>query len=616
MRAAAVKRRGGRAVLALLVGLLVGVWVGGGLVWVFNRSKLRGSGAVGDASLVQADEVNLVPADAAGFAHARLADLWKTESAAEFRQMLEKAGPDALKALDEGFVPAPSAVERVTVVGLKAAPPPAGDPPLPKRFQPGFPQPGANPFADPGMTDVFAIVAFSAPVDADQLRTTNLPAAVKKTAGGRDYWHDARTDAAVHFPGDRLLVVGTGRGVEAFLTRPARADGPLAPAIKLAAGGTRHVVAAVNLTQTPLPPGLTRDLPPEASPILRADSMTVALVVGGGVKLDLRATYKDEDAATKAEEAVKTAAAAGRKSLAETKARMQEALAGKPGQPKPRPIQELPEAVGGAFGLGAITMLEEWLTDPPLRRDGAELSAVVTLPSLAASSVQMNAVAVGLLLPAVQKVREAAARATGQNNLKQLGLALHSFHDANGQFPPAAWGPAIDPDTGRRKTSGNLSWRVAMLPYIEHDALYQQFKLDEPWDSPTNKKLIPLMPKTFVSPQAPAEPGKTYYKVFVGGGAMFDKGSPKGPRMTEIADGTSNTIMIAEGGEPVIWTKPDDFEYDPRRPLPDLRFQGRNGVNVAMADGSVRFVNLDAVSEKTLRALITRSGGEVPGKDW
>ena len=116
--------------------------------------------------------------------------------------------------------------------------------------------------------------------------------------------------------------------------------------------------------------------------------------------------------------------------------------------------------------------------------------------------IAIIAILIGLLLPAVQKVREAAARASDANNLKQIGLAMHGFHDANGAFPPAAWGAKAqwdnkpDPDTGRPK-AGGLSWRVAILPYIEQQALYLRFKHDEPWDSPANKQLIPLMPKLY-----------------------------------------------------------------------------------------------------------------------
>jgi prepilin-type processing-associated H-X9-DG protein len=76
--------------------------------------------------------------------------------------------------------------------------------------------------------------------------------------------------------------------------------------------------------------------------------------------------------------------------------------------------------------------------------------------------------------------------------------------------------------------------------------------------------------------------------------------------------------MIAEGGQPVTWTKPDDFAFDPKLPLPPTRLAlpGERGINVAMADGSVRFIDLSRISEKTLKAAITAAGGETLGQDW
>src|SRR4051794_34112036 len=92
--------------------------------------------------------------------------------------------------------------------------------------------------------------------------------------------------------------------------------------------------------------------------------------------------------------------------------------------------------------------------------------------------IAIVAVLIGLLLPAVQKVREAAARAQCQNNLKQLGLAAHAYHDANGQLPPAVRMPYAqannDPLTGGAANPLRPNWAVLMLPYIEQAPLYAQ----------------------------------------------------------------------------------------------------------------------------------------------
>ena len=601
--------RAARAAIALLAGLLVGGWVGGGLVWVLNRNKFKDPNTVADVSLTKADEVEMVPADATGFAHVRLADMWKSDAMSEFRKVLEKAGPEAIAALDEGFVPAPSSVDRVTVVMMRseAAPPP----PPPKATAPK----GETPFPKfdipppPSTPKILAILAFKAPFDAATVVKANKLAADAKKHNGKEYWVDDAGRIAVHFPTDRLIVIGTESSVKSFLSQESKKDGPLTPAIKLAASGSRHLVAAVNMSQIrdfPIP------LPDEVAPILRADSMTLGVVVGGsGGKVDLRASYKDDAAAQDAERSLRAAAETGRKKLAEVKTQMETAVKGKPGAAKPRPIEDLPGAVGGLFALGAVNMLDEWLADPPLKREGNEIVAAITMNSMGSAYASMSAMSIGMLLPAVQKVREAAARSSDANNLKQIGLAFHNYASANqDRFPEQSWGNKVV--NGRM--TGKLSWRVALLPFIEQDQLYRQFKLDEPWDSEHNKKLIPLMPKTYATPLAPAEPGRTYYKVFVGKGAMFNRPFNK-YQIFNIPDGSSNTILVAEGGDPVTWTKPEDFEFDPSKPLPKIAMPGKNGFNVLMADGSVRFVSA-SVSETTLKNAIQADDGNVLGEDW
>jgi RNA polymerase sigma factor (sigma-70 family) len=199
-----------------------------------------------------------------------------------------------------------------------------------------------------------------------------------------------------------------------------------------------------------------------------------------------------------------------------------------------------------------------------------------------------------------RKTTSLDARRRSVNNLKQIALALHNYADSNGHFPTAA----IYSEDG----TPLLSWRVAILPYIEQDALYRQFKLDEAWDSPHNKKLLDQMPKLY-APVAGQVPDKhsTFYQVFTGKGTVFP--GPKAIRIADIIDGTSNTVMVVEGGEAVLWTKPAELPYAPDKPLPLLGGMFVGGFNAAFADGSVRFLK-DSIDPKTLRAIITRNGGE------
>jgi len=161
------------------------------------------------------------------------------------------------------------------------------------------------------------------------------------------------------------------------------------------------------------------------------------------------------------------------------------------------------------------------------------------------------------------------------------------------------------------------SWRVLVLPYIEQDALYKEFYLDEPWDSPHNIALLPRMPSIYRAPGSKAKkipPYHTICHVFVGKGAAFE--GREGVRYPQdFPDGTSSTILVIEAGEPVPWTKPEDLVYDPDGPLPELRSVFKDGFRVALADGSSHWVTKET-SEATLRAAITRNGGESLGLDW
>jgi hypothetical protein len=161
------------------------------------------------------------------------------------------------------------------------------------------------------------------------------------------------------------------------------------------------------------------------------------------------------------------------------------------------------------------------------------------------------------------------------------------------------------------------SWRVLLLPYIEQDGLYKEFHLDESWDSPHNIQLLPKMPRIYAPPGRKAKTVPAYHTVchvFVGKGAAFE-GREGLNLAADFPDGTSNTVLVVEAGEPVPWSKPDDLRYDPDGPLPPLRCLFRDGFRAGFVDGSRHWLPKTA-SEATLRALITRNGGDKPGLDW
>ncbi|MDX1961844.1 MAG: DUF1559 domain-containing protein [Pirellulales bacterium] len=206
--------------------------------------------------------------------------------------------------------------------------------------------------------------------------------------------------------------------------------------------------------------------------------------------------------------------------------------------------------------------------------------------------------------PIVQ-ARAAARRSQSLNNMKQLGLAMHNYQDAHKTFP--------SPGSVDKNGKPLLSWRVHLLPYIEQDALYRQFKLDEPWDSEHNKKLIEKMPQLYASPLSqPLPAGKTCYQLPVGPDTMFSQvGS--GPQMRDITDGTSNTILLLEVSpdRAVEWTKPADWEYDAagKEPLAGLFGMRQGGLLTLFADASARVI-APTIDAAVLQKLLTSRGGE------
>jgi uncharacterized protein DUF1559 len=186
---------------------------------------------------------------------------------------------------------------------------------------------------------------------------------------------------------------------------------------------------------------------------------------------------------------------------------------------------------------------------------------------------------------------------------------MHNYQAEHGHLPPAVvYGACGQP---------LYSWRVSLLPYTDGDDLYKEFHLDEPWDSPHNLALLPRMPGVYAPPyhkRSRVPPHHTVCHVFVGEGAAFEGG--EGLRYPgDFPDGGPNTFLVVEAGEPVPWTKPDDLVYDPDGPLPELRCLFQDGFRARTADGSGRFVR-KGTSEATLRAAITRNGGDRLGPDW
>jgi prepilin-type processing-associated H-X9-DG protein len=311
--------------------------------------------------------------------------------------------------------------------------------------------------------------------------------------------------------------------------------------------------------------------------------------------------------------------------------------------------------------------------------------------------IAIIAVLIGLLLPAVQKVREAAARASCQNNLKQLGVAMHGFHESQGGFPPARWDVPIYPGFAALGVAAppRISWVPFIMPHIEQDNLQRTYHMDRAYQDPLNDGVPPYTGasagpnqtriKTLVCPSSPGDRtvannrGFTDYAAtsqisrpnpFVtayGAAGRLPPGDPTWDgilglnvrrQATDVTDGTSNTMLLAEdagqnqwwimgirydvkpanytvGGEAGAWANPgthltiagiNPANVGTSTPLlpGDCAVNCANGneiysfhtggANVLMGDGSVRFLRAQT-SINVVIPLLTRSGGEILPSD-
>ncbi|MGE0374571.1 MAG: DUF1559 domain-containing protein [Planctomycetaceae bacterium] len=264
---------------------------------------------------------------------------------------------------------------------------------------------------------------------------------------------------------------------------------------------------------------------------------------------------------------------------------------------------EMQAMLGQSFGLA-----QQALDDMKVQTTGDRVT--VTVDGDAGSVATLAAA----MLPALQQAREAARRTRSMNNLKQIGLAMHNYHDTFGHFPP----PVLYGSSGNGKSKHPHSWRVAILPFVDQAALYNLYNFDEPWDSEHNLKIAAQVPAVFRSPNDDSGSTNAAYYVLVGENtAVGDKPEPdgnptKGNALSTFTDGTSNTILVVEAKRDIPWTKPEDIPYSADADLPQLGGWTDRGFLAGLADGSVRFIS-ENIGEKTLRALITRNGQEVLG---
>ncbi len=201
------------------------------------------------------------------------------------------------------------------------------------------------------------------------------------------------------------------------------------------------------------------------------------------------------------------------------------------------------------------------------------------------------------LVPGIKQAREAARRSTSKNNIKQIMLALHNYHQVHKHFPPAV---VLGPDG---KTPH--SWRVELLPFLDQQALYDSYKMNEPWDSEHNKKIAETLVPVYHNPNS-ENPKNASYFVVVGKDTPF--GTKEGVSFAEMTDGTSNIIAIVEADRDTPWTKPEDISFDGKK-LPDFGGYHDGGYHTGYCDGSVHFIS-SRIDPETLKSLLIFNDGK------
>jgi RNA polymerase sigma factor (sigma-70 family) len=414
------------------------------------------------------------------------------------------------------------------------------------------------------------------PYARERIRETIAPEGKEQQIRGKTFFMGKNREA-VSFISDRTLLLSEGDATERLLGLPAPASlhGPLGPALKLATRGHTLVagfrvpaeMAQELLLKQPLPAPYAF-----VKPLLSVEAGSLVVDLNNDAEAKLRTQFPDEAVAKQAHESAKTGLYLIRQQLA---------------------ADAPPDWEKDPFIVQALKEAETLLKSARLSQDGKTLQ-------LAAETKASTLTA--FALPAMAKMRTASSRMQDMNNLKQIALAMFNYASANqDRFPPAA----ISDANGKPL----LSWRVAILPFLEQDTLYKQFKLDEPWDGPHNRQLLARMPTVYAIPgQKAGNASMTHYQASTGKGTVFQ--GNEGTRILDITDGTSNTLLVVEAADPVPWTKPADLPYDPAKPLPRLGGHFPEGFNAAFCDGSVRFLS-KTIEDVLLRALITRNGGEV-----
>src|SRR5262249_22397974 len=266
----------------------------------------------------------------------RVADIWRSDALKEMRTLLAKAGPQALRALDERFVPALSSLDRLTIV-VSA--------PGPREPAIGF------------------YVTMSKPFDKEKVVGKSLADSEEEKVGALAFHVNRRLNTAVAVVDERTLLLGPANSVRAFLDKPSNANGPLQEAAKLA---TANAPVAIGVSVGSLP-DIPRDrIPPQLVALLSAKLLTATVEFGKEPRVNLSLQFASADEAIEGEKAARAGIAMAREGLASARPQLEAMVTGKHDD-KSGSFSELPEAMGGVFALAMVQSYDDLLREFPLK---------------------------------------------------------------------------------------------------------------------------------------------------------------------------------------------------------------------------------------------------------
>ncbi len=552
---------------------------------------------------------DLVPANAAAFATLKVADLWDSDQFKPARDVLAKDDMRMLQQIEKAVGIPPAEIERITVFwpvsvddgapylvvttrkpfneakvlkALRAMPVSAMlgralDLAAPKA-QSSPPKEAAPPIPDKKEPDK---------KDPDPCGAgDDKPTADAQPGDDLFFLPNHRPFEGLCLVDDRTLLFlpleergGAGAALVITHLLKKKANGPLTSALNESAKHT--FVAAAKVPSFEAFGGLPAELVPFRA-LTKAKVVAMTADVGATAKLTATLTFPDAAAARRAEPVLKTLMILGEEQLATAR--------------KGAATDEF-----AAVFLPLIDMAAKSLSQAQTKADGAAI--------VATTEAELGPAVTKAVAAAPQIIADSAERMRTLNNLRQIGLAIHNYHDSHNHMPLD-----ILDATGKPI----LSWRVQILPYLEQDNLFRQIDMTKPWDDPVNKRFLENMPDVYrVHGRDIKVKGMTYLQM--PSADKPNKGEPFGDpfklpgvkrHLATITDGTSNTFMVVEAEDPVLWMKPDDVKYDPKN-LPKLGAPDRGTFLALFGDGSVRVFQRKKLTDAALRGLLTVNGGEV-----